>query len=299
MTLHADKARWERFWFADGDPVNFAAMRIVVAVNAIWLLLSRPDLPELTSWPSLFFAHLTLARRIRFALFPWPASVERILLILLVALLVAVAAGVRVRLSAFGSALLLYHLGALEPLVGSIGLVWFACYTHIFFGLLFIGIASGRKREPYDDRWPVVALQTLFALFYFLSGLSKLYSPGFWATSENMRALVLAQQTREIFWTPLAGWFVSSQRACLVAAVLTLVVELAFPLVLFSRRARMLLVPAALAGHFGIAMTMGLVFLEAPLLLIYVDWARMVNWLRRWRSPRLQSSEDRGEVVRS
>jgi hypothetical protein len=255
------------------DRTNFAAMRVIVALNALWLVLSRPDLPELSLWPSQFFNHIPRAASIRFFAFRIPAGIEWMLYVILAGLLIAVAFGVQTRFTALAAALLLYRFAALEPLVGTISGLWFTCFTHLVLGLLFIAAAGGKNRRPYDDRWPVAAFQALFALYYFFCGLSKITTGGLrWATPANFRAAILAQQTREIFWTPWADRIASNSGLCLILGITTLALELLFPLVLISRRARIVIVPATLLGHIGIALSMGLLFLNWPLLLIYVDW---------------------------
>jgi hypothetical protein len=251
------------------DRKNFAAMRIIVALNALWLVLSRPDLPELSLWPPQFFSHISRTAMIRFFALRLPAGIDWTLYVILPALLVAVAFGIQTRYTALAAALLLYRFAALEPLVGTISGLWFTCFTHLILGLLFIAAASER-----DDRWPVTAFQALFALYYFFCGLSKITTGGLhWASAANFRAAILAQQTREIFWTPWADRIASHGDLCVVLGITTLALELLFPIVLISKSARKVIVPAMLLGHLGIALSMGLLFLNWPLLLIYVDFA--------------------------
>ena len=250
------------------DRTNFAAMRIIIVLNALWLVLSRPDLPRFASLPVVFFKQIPRITTIRFAAFHFPAAIEWTLYIALIASLIAVAFDIRTQFTAFAAALLLYRFAALEPLIGSISSLWFTCYTHLILGLIFIAIA--RK----DERWPVTAFRTLFALYYFFCGWAKLLAAGLhWATAANLRASILAQETRYIFHTPWAATVASSNALCLTLAISTLLLELLFPIVLISRRARAIIVPATLLGHLGIALTMGLLFLNWPLLFIYVDWA--------------------------
>jgi hypothetical protein len=281
----------------DATPADFAAARIIVALNALWLLLSRPDLPVVTSLPHGFWSHVTAAQRWRFLAFSMPSSVESVLYAVLVVALLCVLANFRVTTSAVIASVLLYRFAALEPLVSSTGLLWFQCFTHPVLFLLVIAAASGRNRSAFDDRWAVGAMRGLFALYYFLCGFEKLTFAGLrWMTASNIRRLLESQEARGIFHTPLASAVASSDVLCQLIAVGTVALEILFPLVLVSRRARRILVPAALLGHAGIALALGLLFLNTPLLLLFADFRMApVVWhqLRsRSRRPLGRSADD-------
>lgn len=282
--IPAALSRWaQREWFSEGAPADFIAARVLVCLNALWLVLSRPDIAELTSWPDVFWAHVSTADRIRFLVFPVSAALERLLYCALVVLVILVAANVQTRWTAIVAAVLLYHFAALEPLVGSVGLLWFQCFTHLILGLVIIAAASPSRelRRPFDDRWPVVLLRTLVALYYFVCGFEKLVVIGpRWVSIENIEAVIRVQEAREVFHTPLASAVASSSAACATIAFLTIVLELGFPLAVFSRTARRVIVPAAFAGHVGIALTLGLVFLNWPLILLFVNWGWVSKSLR-------------------
>src|SRR5439155_5077945 len=118
----------------NADRTNFAAMRIIVVLNALWLVLSRPDLPRFALLPAVFFKQIPRITTIRFAAFHFPAVIEWTLYIALIASLIAVAFDRRTQFTAFAAALLLYRFAALEPLIGSISSLWFTCYTHLILG---------------------------------------------------------------------------------------------------------------------------------------------------------------------
>jgi hypothetical protein len=276
------RIRWERAWLARATHADFVATRVVVGVNALWLVLSRPDLPELTGFPAPFWKHVALVQRVRFLAFAFPSAVEWALYGALIAALLLFTLGRATSIAGFAAAVLLYRFAALEPLVGSMGLLWFQCFTHLVLGLAVVAAASGRARTSLDDRWSVGTMRALFALYYFLCGFEKLMlaGPG-WVSAENIRSLLLIQESRAIFWTPLASVLAGSTMVCWIIAIATIAIELLFPLVLFSSTARRILVPAAFIGHVGIALALGLVFLNWPLLLLFVDWATPVKWWRR------------------
>ena len=262
-------------WFANATHRDFLAARTVVGFNALWLVLSRPDLPDMTAIPAVFWKHVLPTQRVRFLAFAFPPAVEQALYAILVAALVLFLLGRWTWICGWIAAALLYRFGALEPLVGSTGLLWFQGFTHPIVGLAVIAAASGRGRTAQEDRWSVGALRALFALYYFLCGYEKLAVIGpRWISVENIRSLLVVQQERGVFHTPLAPALAASPTACGIIAVTTIVVELLFPLVLVSTVARRVLVPLAVIGHVGIALALGLVFPNWPFLLLYVDWAR-------------------------
>ena len=69
---------WNRFWFRDESPVNLIAARIILALNALWLVLSRPKLTEILTWPRAFWIHADPYTRSRF-LIVFPYRVELVL----------------------------------------------------------------------------------------------------------------------------------------------------------------------------------------------------------------------------
>jgi hypothetical protein len=70
---------------------------------------------------------------------------------------------------------------------------------------------------------------------------------------------------------------------------LALALELSFVAVVFSRSARRWLVPAAVALHVVILLTMNYVFLNLPQLLVFVDWSAL-----RAKGARLTAPRPRG-----
>ena len=118
---------------------------------------------------------------------------------------------------------------------------------------------SGR-RVGADFGWPLRASTATLAVVYFLCGVQKLHHSGVaWVTSDNMRWILtqgaasgLAPTTR--LATALASDPFTSH---LVAAGLV-GLELAFPVVLFSRRARPAFAAGAVLLHSMTWLTLGL-----------------------------------------
>ena len=82
--------------------------------------------------------------------------------------------------------------------------------------------------------------------------------------------------------TLIQVWLADRPVLCLAMGTLALIMDLGFTLVLFSRRARRVLVPAAVLFHAAILVTQNYAFLSAPLLLVFVDWGPRVS---RGRTP--------------
>ena len=69
------RAAWDRFWFGPGTARNLAAARIVLAAQALWILLSR-DIPALSALPAAFWAEVPGSARWRFLVFEGRPGLE-------------------------------------------------------------------------------------------------------------------------------------------------------------------------------------------------------------------------------
>jgi hypothetical protein len=140
--------------------------------------------------------------------------------------------------------------------------------------------ASGR-----DHGWPLRLIQLFVCQPYLFSGNAKLKAAGpGWASPENMRAwLLLANLDDQLAPFRAPGlWLADRPVLCLAMGIAALAMDLGFILVLFSRRLRRVLVPAAVLFHAAILVTQNYAFLSAPLLLVFVDWGPRVA---RGRTP--------------
>jgi len=276
-------AAWRDFWLAPGTPAALGAARIVVALHALWLLLSRP-LYALSAMPAELWATVPASSRWRYLLFPDHAGVEAALQMTAVLALAGAAAGVGARACCLASGLLLYHLAPLETLfltpapftkgftltVPALFVLAFAPSDH---ALALRPSAPVLPRAAYG--WPLRLLRLLVCCAYFFAGYAKLVRVGWdWASAENIRAwLLLANLDPQMGTLHAAGlWVADRAWACAAIGTLALLLELVFPAALFSRRARRWLVPAAALFHAGILAVLGYAFLYLPLLLLFVDW---------------------------
>jgi hypothetical protein len=283
------RAAWERLWFQPASPLGPIAARTILAAHALWLVLSRPDLPDVPGWPAEFWRGVDPLMPLRFGIGLVPVAVERVLFAALHGTLVAALLGIAPRLACALSGALLYHFAPMEEILVGLLYTSFGGLTVPTLGLLVLAFAPAPRRggalSP-EHRWPLSAIRMLLALNYLFPGLLKLrYGGAGWFTAENVRAWILVNYP--VTGAPWALALAGSTAACWGIALGTLVLELGFPLVLVSRRAARALVPLALAFHVGIVWTLGYAFPALPLLLLFVEWDAVAAWAGRW-SGRLQ-----------
>jgi hypothetical protein len=267
--LRAEAGRaWRRFVDASAPPREITAARILLAGTALWIVLSRPDLLRLLELPAESWSMVPWARRLRFGLV-LPPGVEWGLWATLHLALVAALFGVKPRLTCALAAVLLFHFAPLEAILWTPN-PYLRGLTLPVLGLVVVSAA-----RP-GDGWPVRLIRVLLVQAYFFAGWAKLAESGlWWATADNLRGWLLAldqhYQAPEM-GASLARALAASPAACWILAVGGLAFELLSPLVLFSRRARLLFVPVALAFHLVNALAFHIVFQEFPLVLLFLDW---------------------------
>lgn len=275
---------WERFWFRPEPATNLRAAQILLATNALWLVLSRPHLPEISLWPQPFWLHADAWLRTRFLIFPVGYVVEMALYVVLAIALILVIAGRLVRPAAIASGLLLYHFAPFEDIFTSLGGPNFRGFTVPLLGLLIVGFAEIPHRADQSSsefRWPLALTQVMFAFTYLLSGISKLRLVGWeWVTAANFEGLVLGMAFPDVIpaW---AEWFVGHPFLCWLGALTGMAMDLGFILAVVSRRAARIIVPITAIAHVMIAGVLNVVFLGTPLLLLFVNWDWVFARLRR------------------
>src|SRR5713101_4120598 len=113
MMLATVRRRLEDFWFAREAAPNLVMARIVLAATALWVVVSRFDLPSVLGFPSEMWAYVPLAQRIRFG-YLLPLGAERVLYGLLHLMLLGALLGVAHRFTCIVSGLLMIHFAPLE-----------------------------------------------------------------------------------------------------------------------------------------------------------------------------------------
>lgn len=279
------KAAWQRFWFGEEPARNLAAARMLLAGAALWMVLSRPELPEIAGLPAEFWTRVSPARRLRFLMLGG-AELERVLYAALTVALVWALVGILPRTSCLLAGLLLYHFAPFETIIRSAN-PYLRGLTIPTLGLLVLsfsrcgdalspGSRGRRGGACWEYRWPLALVQVLFCQVYLFAGYAKLVTSGFeWASGENMRGyLLLLNQGLMAEPGRSLGYALAEQRwACSVLGMAGLAFESAFPLVLFSRRARLVLLPLAVLFHLGNSLLFRISFQNLPLLLLFVDWS--------------------------
>jgi hypothetical protein len=273
-------ALWERVWFRPAHPLCLTATRALLCLQALWILLSRPDLPALARWPAGMWVLAGRALPARFGIVGLPFAVEQSLFLLLHAALLAALVGVRPRLSCLASGLLLYHFAPFEEVIARMPHTAFGGLTLPTLGLLVLAFAEPPRRRAAPSaefRWPFALVQLLFACGYFFPLLAKLrFSGPGWFTADNIRYYALGNFG--VTGAPLAAWVAERPLACGAIALGTLLLEGLSPLVILSPAAAMAFVPVALAFHVGIVLVIGYFFPSLPLLLLLLDWDRIGRW---------------------
>lgn len=291
--------RWNRWWFPQSDGLDLAACRLLVVGAQLFVFM-----PFFLPTPS---EHLALIGRpggfedpqwlIRLltAVLPadsgaWPNLVRG-------AFAIAVGAGVttligfRTRISAalFASAnwfLVSHH--------GSYGDMFHEEIVLSMF-LLFLALSPSGMRLSLDARlrrgapgrtdmavWPLRLTQVLLAWSYFSNAVAKLaYSGLEWMNGYTLQGYLLHSSVQ---WgdRPLGQWLAQHHDLSIALSIATVACELAFPLVLFSRRVRPLLLAWAVSFHVGVYWTMSIPFFQHVVLFaVFLDFREFASWVER------------------
>lgn len=277
--------------FAPASRRSLVATRVIVAAWTLWLVLSRPMLWAVAGWPRVMFPLKHKAFLIRFGLLLVPARIEHALYLALPLLLIAVMFGIATRYTAIAASLLLYHFQVFEEVfVGLIsnGAAGFGLPTIALLVLAFAEYNDGEESTEY--RWPVVLVQSLVALQYLFGGLAKLRFTGItWYRGENI--LLTMKEMATLTNAPWADAAASSLAIAWVITIATIALEYLFPLAVVSRRARWVLVPAAMIAAFIRAKIYGFITLTAPLLLVFVNWDWVFEHVTLRRTQTVEATE--------
>jgi hypothetical protein len=295
---------WARFWYGPEPALNLAAARVLLAATALWVVLSRHDLPSILAYPPELWAGVSPERRVRF-LMVFGVGLERALYALLHAALLCALVGAWPRVACLAGGLLLYHFAPFETIIRTPN-PYLRGLTLPCLGLLVLSFSRCGDalalwpRPPAGPppsgryRWPLRLVQVLFCQIYLFAGWSKLFVTGWsWASAENVRGHLLALN-QALVAPPGASWgYVVARHpaACTALAWGGLALEFAFPLVLFSRTARRVLLPLAALFHAANSVLFRIFFQNVPLLLLFVDWDALDSpaggspQRRRWTRP--------------
>ena len=275
---------WDRAWFAPATARSMRACRIIVAGHALWVVLSKPDIPSLVTWPDAFFTSVPRSELIRFGIMRGHPTLEWILFALLHVALIAAVFGIATRVACAVAGLLLYHFAPFEEIIIGMPHTHFAGLTVPTLGLLILAFAERPAQDSdaqsSEFRWPVTLVQLIFAFTYLFAFTGKLRFSGIrWFTGTTIRAQILGDWG--VSPSPLGMAVASRPFLCWSLAIGTLLFESLFWVCVFWAPARRLFVPLAILFHLGILLTMNVYFASAPLLLLFVNWDWIVERVRR------------------
>ena len=277
-------AWWNTFWFAPAPAINLAAARVIFSLHALWMLGSL-DLAAISGVPEVFWAGVSRAERWRYLLFPGHASLEHALQWTTFAALIAAAIGVWPRVACCCAGLLLYHLAPLETIFWTPN-PFERGFTVDVLALLALSFsrcgdalclvpARGTPPPSSEYQWPLRLVQLLLCQVYFIAGYAKLAlaGPG-WVGGENIGRwmLVFSQQDQVLVSTRIGVWLADRPLVCWLIGITSLSLDLGLITMVVWPRLRKWLIPAALLFHGGILLTMGILFLNIPQLLVFVEW---------------------------
>jgi hypothetical protein len=291
------RARWNAFWFAPAPALTLGTCRLLF-FGALFLWQWRHDFSAWGHYSSVFWMPIWLFERAHVPLLSastigalqsvWKAS----LLLSAIGLFTRPAMAVAFVLGTylmglphnFGQTqhfdtLVVFATGAL-----ALSRAGDACSLDAMFAA-----ASGRSAAtPPDDgeyRWPIRMVWVTMSLIFCAAGLSKLRHSGLdWIFSDNLALLLLRQQYHVSDGEPLTHWGIAVAHhpwAARALALMSVTIETMFPLALFSRRARIVLVPAGFGLLVGIRTLMGPTFEQFMMCgVFWVPWAPVVAVLR-------------------
>lgn len=267
MTAASPPARWS---FAAAPARHLAIVRIAVAVYAIgWLVVTRTELLAVAELDASRFEPVGVVGVLGIG--PVDAWVVGMCWAATVVAALAVAAGRCHRVSgpAFAVGLLL-----LTTYQNSWGKLLHTENVLVLHALVVAvspaadDLVFGRRRRAADSeryRWPLVAMALATVLAYVAAGVAKLRHGGLgWMTAENLQSWVTFDLARkELFGDPYLPIVVRALEHAwpfAVAAVFTVVVELAAPLALLGRRWARTWVAAAWLLHASVLVVMSVGF---------------------------------------
>jgi hypothetical protein len=143
--------------------------------------------------------------------------------------------------------------------------------------------SSERLRASGEYTWPVRAVWVTFALIFFAAGVSKLRHSGLeWIFSDNMAILLTRSVEDDHPLLPWGVYLVEYSWLPQLLAAGTIALEISYPLALFSRKARWVIVPSVFFMQIGIWVFMGPTFLQFLICnLFWVPWDRISHKLTR------------------
>jgi len=294
------RAGWDRFWFAPATPENLGFCRLLFFAGV--LVFTRRDYSALAGVSAVFWKPIWWFRLLGF---PQPSrelleTLQVIWRLALAASCVGVWTRAATAVSFFAGT---YLLGLQYCFGGSnhakIIVVWaMASLAMSRCGDAWSVDRWAKARRGWPEpaasgeyRWPIRLVWVAMACAFFAAGISKLRHAGLaWVTSDTL-AIFLVRSNYPLIRDanpPMFDWGLRLARhewLCRALAAGSLAIETLFPLALFSRRLRPILVAGALLMQLGITAVMGPnfdVFIWSYI--FWVPWDRIAGWVRGSKS---------------
>jgi len=260
--------RIKAWWLAPEAAINIDVARVLLALTALWVILSRFDLPGiLQTWPAELWATVPFERRARFLLV-FSVPVERALWIALHLSLALALFRVQERWTCIASGLLLYHFAPLETVIWTPN-PYLRGLTIPCLGFLILGFA-------HRQGWGVRLIQFVLCCVYFFAGYSKLFTSGLeWASPHNIRLYLLSLDQFLGLHTAAAQALAEHPGLCRFIGVFGVVFELLFPLVLVRPAWRRVFIPLAVAFHVLNSWLFHVFFHDVAVLAVFFDWSKL------------------------
>lgn len=301
------RERWGIFWFEPASPVNLGFCRILF-FGALFALYLPQDVVAWAEVSPVFWKPIGLFRCLYLPLLSAPllAVIQALWKVTLGLSCI----GLFTRLSTVTSFILgvyvlglPYNFGVLSHgnaiLVFVLGIMALSRCGDSWSVDQLLRVAR-RGSEPSathplisgEYTWPIRVVWLVMALIFFGAGVSKLRHSGMeWIASDNMAILLVQSHYFLTGVEPLTTWGLHLAQydwLCRLLAATTVVFEIGYPLGLFSRRARWLIVPAMAFIQIGIRVLMGPAFWEFVICtLFWVRWdhvsLRLASWARNER----------------
>ena len=143
--------------------------------------------------------------------------------------------------------------------------------------------------------YPILLMRALLAWSYFSSALIKLRVMGFrYFSPDNLPTLAIVHSLDNMHDTHfrLAFWLPHVREYTPVLVALGILWELLFPLAIFFRRARLIILGAGILFHLGTLFFMNIFFpYHLAMYIVFVDWGRLRGRLEALRARRSRGVE--------
>jgi hypothetical protein len=144
--------------------------------------------------------------------------------------------------------------------------------------------------------WPVRVIWLLLSIIICSAGLTKIIESGIeWMISEHLQISLLQHRYHLATDDPLVPWgeyLAQYGILCKIIATGTILLEVGYPLALFNRRARYILVPAMISVLIGIRLVMGPTFYQYIICsLFWIPWDRIYTYSAYKLQPQLSTRD--------